>query len=177
MVKPVIALLATVFFLSVAARTEAQGKKMDIFYPFPAVMILELVPASKPIPGKSLDLEARLEGRIGVISNIRISFASSKDINVETPEIHLDALKEGEKRKFPVTAHWDPQKLTIDSVVSMVVEYSPDFTKLLETVSNTREYPDPWKRQNLVNKVKNGAAKGSRTIETTEYFPELDVDK
>jgi hypothetical protein len=175
--KPAIALLATVLFLTVAATTEAQGKKVDLFYPRPAVMILELVPTSKPIPGKSLKLEARLDGRIGVISNIRISFDSSKDIEVETPEIHLDAFKEGEKQKFPVTAQWDPNKLTTDSCVSMVVEYSPDFTKLLETVSDTEKYPDPWKRQNLVSKVKNEAAKGSRKIETTEYFPDLDVDK
>jgi hypothetical protein len=175
--KAAIVLLGTVLLLTGAVKTEAQGKKVDIFYSFPAVMILELVPTSKPVPGKSLELEASLEGRIGVISDIRISFASSKDIQVETPEIHLNALKEGEKRKFPVTARWDPQNLTTDSVVSMVVEYSPDFTKLLERVSNTKEYPDPWRRQNLVSKVKNGAAKGSRTVETTEYFPELDVDK
>jgi hypothetical protein len=175
--KPVIALLATVLLLTVAATTEVKGKKVDLFYPRPAVMILDLVPTSKPVPGKSLKLEARLTGRIGVISNIRISFDSSKDIKVETPEIHLDALKAGEKRKFRVTAQWDTQKLTTDSCVSMVVEYSPDFTKLLETVSNTKKYPDPWKRQNLVSKVKNEAATGSRKIETTEYFPALDVNK
>lgn len=159
--------------LSLAAEAKPRPRG-PLFYQRPPVVILKLVATGKTIPGKDLDLMAMVEGQLGTTSNLKISFDSSKDIQVENPGVQLPALKAGETHKIRLTARWDPQKLTTESCVRMVLEYTPDTEKLLEAVSDAATFPDPFKRKALADKIRNEAAKDARKVETVEYFPFID---
>jgi hypothetical protein len=164
--------------VTVGGDAEPQGKKRKpaMFYQRPAVIVLKIASREPPVAGKNLEVVATVEGRLGMTSNLKISFDSSKDLRVETPAIEIPGIKAGEIREFRVSAAWDPKALTGDSCLRMVVEFTPDFAALLKVTSDGQAFPDPIKRKALVDRVKNEAVAGTRKIETCEFYPSIDID-
>jgi hypothetical protein len=82
--------------------------------------------------------------------NLKIRFISSSGIKVENTPLSLPNLSE--ELKFPV--EFSVEKPEKNNWIKLLVEYNPDYSKLMKKITSSKKYPDPELKLNLIKKVK-----------------------
>lgn len=115
-------------------------------YTFPVNVSLEL----KRVDANQVD--AFVNSRIGVLSQVKLFFESSDDVRVEPASATIDRLPVARPATFrlAVTKTGRPTDAS-GSWIRLRAVYLPDYDALIESVSDPETYPDDGERQRLID--------------------------
>ncbi len=115
-------------------------------YSFPVNIALEL----KRVDTNQVD--AVVEPRIGVPSDVKLFFESSNDMHVEPASATIDRLAAARPGTFRLTVTGTGRPADASgSWIRLRAVYLPDYGALIEAVSDPNTYPDDGERQRLID--------------------------
>ncbi|MBP7633001.1 hypothetical protein KBA41_02440 [Candidatus Ozemobacteraceae bacterium] len=137
-------------------------------YSFPVNIALEL----KRVDTNQVD--AVVEPRIGVPSDVRLFFESSDDVRLEPGSATIDRLNDARPGRFRLTVTGTGRPADASgSWIRLRAVYLPDYDALIEAVSDTKDYPDDGERQRLIDIATRN--KASRAVYTDAT--RLDIER
>ncbi|NLI79907.1 MAG: hypothetical protein GX442_26110 [Candidatus Riflebacteria bacterium] len=161
-------LLLAGFLLLLLAGTAGLAGADQFRYEFPRslVMALHVGPASG-----TMDLEAVLESRLGTLSGLELSIETSPDWRCDPPSARIPTLTEGRIQRFPLTlAPTGARPDELGSWVRLGVKFSPDYPRMLATVSDPVAFPDENERRRLVETATLNQKSRVRFTDATRLF-------
>lgn len=118
-----------------------------------------------------IKLTATIESKLGNLSNLEVSFASSQDLKVISNTRTLKSLKAGDIRKVKILAvKTDKKPDEMGTWVKMGVRYLPDYQAIIATANDTTKFPDQFERQRLLDIASKNQKSASIYSESTRHF-------
>ena len=155
-------------FLLIFAPTENSAGADQFRYEFPRNLVLAL--HASPASG-AMDLEAVLESRLGTLRELELSIDTSPDWRCDPPSARIATLAEGRIQRFPLTlAPTGARPDELGSWVRLGVKYSPDYARMLATVSDAASYPVDNERRRLVETATLNQKSRVRFTDATRLF-------
>lgn len=137
-------------------------------YEFPRTLVMTLhANAASGV----VDLEAVLESRLGTLRDLELSIDTSPDWRCDPPTARIASLTEQRVQRFPLTL--TPTGARPDELGSWVrlgVKYSPDYPRMLATVSDAASYPVDNERRRLVETATLNQKSRVRFSDATRLF-------
>ena len=157
-------------FMLVITASFGQTQMKD-HYLFPQNLAMSLVPQggnSKKIPTR---LTGVVEGRLGILSHLRIYFESSDDFQIKPEKIIVERLKPGERKEFSLElAPVIGKPSEFGSWARLRVQYLPDYGKLREYFSDVRKFPNDGERNRILSIIAANLKKAARQVDATRFF-------
>lgn len=138
-------ILAALAVCSGFAVTDAVSASIT-HYSFPVNITLELKRAD------ANQVDAVVEPRIGIPSDVKLHFESSDDLRIEPASATIDQLTAAMPGKFRLTVTETGRPTDASgSWIRLRAVYLPDYDALVKAVSDPKTYPDDSERQRLID--------------------------
>lgn len=141
----------------------------EFAYVFPQNIAIEIT--NQAVRGNNIRFTAIITARLGILENLEIFFASSKDLQILSNTSILKSLSPNSPRKIKILAvktGQTPDKL--GSWFKMNVRYLPDYQAIKNSINESGKYSDDNERQKLFDIVDKNAAAKAKYTETSRYF-------
>jgi hypothetical protein len=115
---------------------------------------------------------ATLKSLVGNITQMKVYFESSKDLEVSPKTATFESFRAGTVKNFDLTVN----KTTVqpDSAGSWVrvrVEFLPDYEAVMQAVAKDQKtYPTESARNQLLKTLEDSKTKGSKSIQAKRFF-------
>ena len=143
-----------------------------LHYPYPASIAINLNTANGQHPAKvPATLLGTVEARTGTLRNLHIYFESSDDLSVQMPEDVVDILHQGEEKSYQIlTTKGKGKPDAGGSWVRIRVTYLPDYTTLLNIVSDPKRYPPEEVRSHYVTQTERAQQEKALVTDAARVF-------
>lgn len=142
------------------------------FYTPPKLLSYSLKPSGNSQEAVPATLSAQMSVKSIPLSDIEVHFEASQGIVLTLDNCKIEHLEPGATQSFDIgVAITASAPAGAERWVRFRIVYKPDYKKLEDLIaSDVNSYPDPLERDNLLDRIREAAAKASTHTDAVRYF-------